>query len=189
MTSVEDWELAQRAAAGDNNAFAALVRRYQKPVIHFCYRMTGSLPDAEDIAQEAFVNLYRSLGRLRPESAFSTVVFCYARNAALNHLRAAGRLRRRLEVFGHTQDAHGSGVVQPDSQARAGELSALLEAGVASLAPEYREVFILREFQNLEYQTIAAVTGCPVGTVRSRLARAREHVRTYVATMYGEDWL
>jgi len=188
MMPVEDWELARHAAAGDNNAFTALVRRYQKPIIHFCYRMTGSLPDAEDIAQEAFINLYRSLGRLRQASAFSTVLFCYARNAAMNHLRAAGRLRRRLAAFEQAQGDPGARAARPDDTARAEELSAVLEAGVSVLAAEYREVFVLREFQRLNYQAIAKIVGCPVGTVRSRLARAREQVRAHVATRYGEDW-
>lgn len=189
MTSVEDWDLALRAAEGDINAFAVLVNRYQGPVIRFCYRMAGSMADAEDVGQETFVNLYRSLGRLRRESAFSTVVFCYARNAMLNHLRNAGRRRRRLEAF--QQENAGAGVdpARPDVRAQAADAAALLETGVAALPAEFREVFVLREFQGLDYQGIAAVVGCPVGTVRSRLARAREQLRASLADAYGDGAL
>lgn len=187
MTPVEDWELAHNAARGDREAFAALVRRYQRPVVHFCYRMTGSLTDAEDIAQETFVNLYRSLGRLRQESAFSTVLFCYARNATLNHLRGARRFRRRVDAFKRAQDGRISAADRPDSRAQEKEMAASLEAGIAALAPEFREIFVLREFQGLDYRNIAKVIGCPVGTVRSRLARAREQVCKYLVDIYGDE--
>ncbi|MBI5094373.1 MAG: sigma-70 family RNA polymerase sigma factor [Candidatus Hydrogenedentes bacterium] len=87
MTGVSDWELVARAQSGDLQAFAELVSRYQTPVIHFCRRMVGSLQDAEDLAQDSFVRVYRYLPRLRPEAKFSTVVFGMARNLTLNYLR------------------------------------------------------------------------------------------------------
>ncbi len=187
MSPVEDWDLALQAARGDRDAFAVLVRRYQKPVIHFCFRMTGSMPDAEDIAQETFINLYRSLGRLRQESAFPTVLFCYARNATLNHLRGAGRLQRRLSAFIKEGESEDSGAEQPDRRAQSRDIAVLLEEGIAALTPEFREVLVLREFEGLDYQRIAKVIACPVGTVRSRLARAREHLREYLTRIYGEE--
>lgn len=75
MSDADDWALVERARGGDMPAFASLVRRYQTPVIHFCQRMCGSLPDAEDLAQESFVRLYRHLPRLQPKARFSTVMF------------------------------------------------------------------------------------------------------------------
>lgn len=189
MTAVEDWDLARDAAEGDRDAFAALVNRYQQPVIRFCYRMAGSTADAEDVAQETFVNLYRSLGRLRRECAFSTVVFCYARNAMLNHLRGAGRRRRHLQAFQREHAEPASAALRPDHRAQAADAAAMLEAGVAALQPEFREVFVLREFQGVDYQGIADIVGCPVGTVRSRLARAREQLRGHLAGMYGDGAL
>lgn len=189
MTAVEDWDLARNAAAGDTDAFVALVNRYQKPVIRFCYRMSGSRADAEDVAQETFVNLYRSLGRLRRECAFSTVVFCYARNAMLNHLRGAGRRGRHLQAFQREQDGTASAALRPDRRAQAADAAAMLEAGMAALPPEFREVFLLREFQGIDYQGIADIVGCPVGTVRSRLARAREQLRAHLADRYGDEIL
>lgn len=189
MTPDEDWKLARRAAEGDMDAFAALVKRYQRPVIQFCYRMTGSMADAEDIGQETFVNLFRSLARLRQESAFSTVVFCYARNAALNHLRNTGRRRRWLEAFRLENTGVVSGADRPDNRARMKDVAAMLEAGITALPSEFREVFVLREFEGLDYERIAVIVGCPVGTVRSRLARAREQLRKYLVRIYGDELL
>lgn len=189
MTSIDDWELARRAAQGDMHSFSALVRRYQKPVIQFCYQMTGSMPDAEDIGQETFINLYRSLGRLRAESSFSTLVFCYARNATLNHLRSAGRRQRRIASFKQEQESFTGSSGQPDRQAQAREVGRSLRDGINGLPPEYREVLVLREFQGLDYQRIAEIVGCPVGTVRSRLARAREHLREHLLQVYGDQFL
>ena len=184
MAFAEDWNLAHRAKKGDMAAFEALVNRYRRPVIQFCYRMIGNLPDAEDVGQETFLNLYRSLDRLRQESAFSTVVFCYARNATLNHLRARRRHERRVEAFRRAPTVPDAPT--PLDNARRQEASARIEAGIAALPPEYREVFVLREFQGLDYQRIAEILACPVGTVRSRLARAREQLREHLVRRHGD---
>mgnify|MGYP001012871027 CR=1 FL=1 len=85
MRDLDDWALIARAQSGNTEAFATLVRRYQTPVIHFCYRMVGSRQDAEDVAQEVFVRLHRYLARLAPQAKFSTVLFGMARNLTLNH--------------------------------------------------------------------------------------------------------
>ncbi len=178
MSDVDDWELVARAQQGDRSAFAALVRRYQQPLAHFCQRMLGSAEDAEDVAQEAFVRLHRHLPRLRPRAKFSTVLFGYARNLALNHLRDSGRRGRgrtvALENLGRAETAPG---VQADSGARRSEAQAQLAAGLAALPPRYREVLLLRELEQMDYEAIARVVGCRIGTVRSRLARAREQLR------------
>ena len=94
MQDLDDWALVARAQSGDSDAFAVLVRRYQAPLIHFCYRMAGSRQDAEDIAQEVFVRLHRYLARLNPHAKFSTVLFGIARNLTLNYLRDMARRGR-----------------------------------------------------------------------------------------------
>jgi len=178
MQEVDDWELVARTQAGDNTAFAELVRRYQVPVIHFCRRMLDSLQDAEDVAQDSFVRLHRSVRRLRPEAKFSTVLFGIARNLALNHLRDADRRGRgRMQPFeAMSREPSGGQADQPDHQARRQEIEAALEAGIAKLSKEHREVLLLREFQGLDYSSIARIVRCRKGTVRSRLARAREQL-------------
>lgn len=188
MTDVEDWALVARAREGDSAAFAGLVRRYQNPVLHFCYRMTGSREDAEELAQDAFVRVYRHLPRLEPKARFTTVLFGIARNLALNAVRDAKRRGRdqrvRLED-GNLERACGDEGLRPDRQARLGEMEALLNRGIEQLSPDHREVLLLRELQGLDYEAIAEICGCPVGTVRSRLARAREELRQRVTAALG----
>lgn len=183
MSDADDWALVERARDGDTTAFAALVRRYQAPVIHFCQRMCGSLPDAEDLAQEAFVRVYRHLGRLQPQARFSTVMFGIARNLALNHLRDSGRRGR-----GRTGSLEGVALAlpaadRPDALARVAETEAMVSAGIELLSEEHREVLLLRDVQGLDYEAIATVLGCQKGTVKSRLSRAREQLRLALTEM------
>ena len=187
MPETEDWSLALRAAGGDMDAFTLIVERYQKPIVQFCWRMTGSRPDAEDIAQETFVRLYKALGRLRPEQAFPALLFSIARNATLNYLRGVNRHRRRVVAFTRVRNQVAD-ALRPDRKAQARDIAEALEAALAALPPEYREAIVLREYHGFDYQHIAAILACPVGTVRSRIARAREQLRQHLLT-YGEDVL
>lgn len=172
------------------DAFAELVRRYERPVVHFCQRMVGSREDAEDIAQESFVRVYRYLGRLRPEAKFSTLLFGIARNLALNFIRDAGRRGRgvthSLTTEEHNEQPIEDGMYRPDRVARLSEIEALIEEGMALLSPEHREVLVLRELQGLDYNTIAEIVKCRKGTVKSRIARAREQLRQHLARLGGE---
>lgn len=168
-------------------AFTALVTRYQHPVIRFCYRMTDSMQDAEDIAQETFLRLYGALRNLRPDNAFTTVLFCIARNAALNHLRGRRRHERRVSAL-EKASAGESSAAGPYEYAQSQDNAALLRKAVAELPAEYREALVLREYNGFDYKEIAEILSCPVGTVRSRLARAREQVRRHLLH-YGDDML
>lgn len=183
MSDADDWVLVARAREGDMQAFAALVRRYQSPIIHFCQRMCGSLPDAEDLAQEAFVRLHRHLDRLQPNARFSTVIFGIARNLTLNHLRDSGRRGR-----GKTDQLENVSVAlpaasRPDALARVSEMEGLVARGIEKLSDEHREVLLLRDVQGLDYDSIAAVVRCEKGTVKSRLSRAREQLRNILQEM------
>lgn len=183
MPEADDWELIRRARAEDEEAFAALIRRYQAPVIRFCERMLGSLPDAEDVAQEVFVRVYRHLDRLEPQARFSTVLFGIARNMTLNHLRDSGRRGRGrtepLDAARHETRAQDD----PEHGARLSELQAMLQSALGTLSPEHREILLLREVEGMEYDEIAGVLGCQRGTVKSRLARAREQLRLRLVDM------
>lgn len=188
MREVDDWELVARAQAGDMDAFAALVRRYQAPLIHFLQRMLNASQDAEDLAQESFVRVYRNLARLRPQARFSTLLFSIARNLALNFLRDAKRRGRDTAEPLDEQRAGAPCADAPDRQARLKEIEAALAEGLAQLSEEHREILLLREMQGLDYDAIAKVTRCRKGTVRSRLARAREQLRQRLLDM-GGDWI
>ncbi len=184
MNNDTDWELVARARAGDANAFVQLVERYQTPVIHFCQRMVGVRQDAEDLAQETFVRVYKHLGTLRKKAEFSTFLFGIARNLALNALRDRARHARRVEHL--REEKKFTRPRRPDEMARVDELKSLVEDALRMLNPEYREVLILREYHDMDYDTIARITGIRKGTVRSRLARAREQVRQFIREKEGD---
>lgn len=169
------------AKQGDTAAFAELIQRYQKPVVHFTQRFVGSREDAEDIAQESFVRIHRYLHRLVPQAKFSTLLFGISRNLALNHLRDSGR-RGRGVTFSLT-DADRQDIplqdesLRPDRLARLNEIERRVHEGIMTLSPKHREVLVLRELQGFDYATIAEIVKCRKGTVKSRIARAREQLR------------
>lgn len=188
MTDVADWELVARVRAGETDAFTAIVRRYQGPVIHFCQRMLGSRQDAEDVAQECFVRFYRSLDRLEPRAKVSTMLFCIARNLALNHIRDAERRGKgRTDSIEQREENNllASTRPNPGREAELSELGLLIERGLNAMTPEHREVLLLREVKGFDYDEIAEIAGCPVGTMKSRLARARNALREFVLANGG----
>lgn len=191
MNEQSDWELIARARRGDSGAFEELVRRYERPVIHFCRRMIGSREDAEDIAQDTFVRVYRHLDRWKASAKFSTLLFGIARNRTLNFIRDSGR-RGRGVTQSLTGDGQGEHAVEderlrPDRSARLKEMERMIEAGLAELSPEHREVLLLRELQGLDYDSIAGIIRRRKGTVKSRIARAREQLRIRLLEMGGRD--
>lgn len=185
MREVDDWELVARAQRGDMDAFADIVRRYQTPVVHFCQRMLGSAQDAEDVAQDCFIRLHRYLDRLTPQAKFSTVLFGMARQLTLNYLRDQKRRGRGQHESLEDRPLAAAGSVHPDAQARLHEIEGVLEQGLAQLSEEHREILVLREIQGLDYDAIAEVIKCRKGTVKSRLARAREQLRLQLVALGG----
>jgi len=191
--ALTDWDLVEMARTGRLDAFEELVRRYEQPLVSFCMRMVGSRQDAEDLAQETFVRVYRYLHRLKPQAKFSTVLFGISRNLTLNFLRD-NRRRGRGMIDSLTQDDDSERLVEdearrPDRAARLREIESAIERGLASLSPEHREVLVLREIQGLDYEAIATIVKCRKGTVKSRIARAREQLRKHIESQLGENVL
>lgn len=190
IAEIPDWDLVERAKNGEMRAFEELLRRYQTPVVHFCQRMIGSLQDAEDVAQECFVRLYRVLPQLKPKAKFTTVLFGIARNLTLNAIRDAER-RGRSKTFSLAGDLEKGEWHLPDERqdprraAEMGELDEKIQRSLLALAPEHREVILLREVEQMDYEEIARVTGTLVGTVKSRLSRAREQLRLRLMELGG----
>lgn len=179
------------ASDGDMDAFTELTRRYQRPVVHFCQRMVKSREDAEDIAQESFVRVFRYLNRLTPSAKFSTLLFGIARNLTLNFIRDAGR-RGRGVTYSLSEDDGQERVLEdesmrPDRSARLNEIDAMIQEGLSMLSPKYREVLVLRELNGLDYTTIAEIVKCRKGTVKSRIARAREQLRKNLESLGAEN--
>lgn len=176
-----DLDLVRRVQEGDRTAFDRLVLRYQHKVLKLVMRYVRNHAEAEDVAQEAFLKAYRALASFRGDSAFYTWLYRIAINTAKNALVAAKR--RPMDYDLDLQD--------PDQYERAGrlkddatpenlllteEIRQTVDDAIAALPDDLRRAIVLREFDGLSYEEIAASMDCPVGTVRSRIFRAREAI-------------
>ena len=175
-----DQQLVQRAQHGDLRAFDLLVLKYQGRIAALISRYVSDAGELEDVTQEAFIKAYRALGKFRGDSAFYTWLYRIAANAAKNHLVAKGR---RPGADATIEDAEGFGEggmlsesASPEALAMGGELAEVVESALNGLPDELKAALMLREFDGLSYDDIADVLGCPVGTVRSRIFRAREAI-------------
>jgi RNA polymerase sigma-70 factor (ECF subfamily) len=175
-----DRELVASAARGMEGGFEELVRRYQRPISAYVYRMVGDYEVALDLTQEIFIKIYGSLSRYRPEFKFSTWIYKIAHNAAIDHLRRTAGRERSL-VTGRESDCYDLPIesqgLSPEQQSEREERRIEIEAVVRSLPTAYRELVVLRHSQDLTYEEIVEVTGLPLGTVKNRLFRAREMMR------------
>ena len=186
MSEMDDWVLVERAQTGDVDAFACLVSRYQRPVVHFCFRMLGSEQDAEDIAQEVFIRLHRCLARLSPQAKFSTVILGIARNLSLNFIRDMKRRGRgRSQPLDSLPELVSANRL-PSHEEHLKEVEARIESAMAEVSEGHRMVLHLREVEGLDYEAIAEIMKCRKGTVKSRLARAREQLRQRLINQGGD---
>ena len=177
-----DETLIRQAAAGDHNAFAALLAAYQKPVYNLALRMTGSPDDALDLSQEAFLRAWRGLSSYRFDASFSTWLYRLAGNVCIDFLRR--RKKQNTIPLYYTDEEDEEQELPLPHPAPNTEDQALLHLeqnqiseAMAKLEPEYRQALILRVIDGLSYAEIAAAMDIPEGTVKSRIARAREKMR------------
>ena len=175
-----DQQLVQRSQRGDLRAFDLLVLKYQGRIAALVGRYVSDAGEVEDVTQEAFIKAYRALAKFRGDSAFYTWLYRIAANAAKNHLVAKGR---RPGADATIEDAEGfdeggllSESASPEALAMGEELADVVESALKELPDELKAALTLREFDGLSYDEIADVLGCPVGTVRSRIFRAREAI-------------
>ena len=184
MSGVEettDQQLVDEVMAGNKNAFNLLVMRYQHRVAALIARFVQDPQEVEDVAQEAFIKAYRALPLFRGDSAFYTWLYRIAVNTAKNYLVARSRRppAQDLEIDEVEPAETGSmlhEIESPEGSLSTSELKAAIEAAVDSLPEELKTAFILREFSGMSYEDITEVMDCPVGTVRSRIFRAREAI-------------
>ena len=180
VTKLGDGELVQTAVAGREASFEELVRRYQRPIAAYVYRMVGDYDAALDLTQEVFIKVYNSLARYRSEFKFSTWIYKIAHNAAIDHLRRHAVREQTLtgSVEGERREvAIESRRLTPEQESERKERRSEIESVVQLLQASYRELIILRHSYDLSYDEIAEVTGLPLGTVKNRLFRARETMR------------
>jgi len=186
-----DQQLVVRAQRGDTRAFDLLVLKYQGRIATLVSRFLNDPSEVEDVTQEAFIKAFRALPKFRGESAFYTWLYRIASNAAKNHLVARGR---RPSADADVEDAEyydeGDSLRDsetPEDMLFGQELAEVVKLALDELPDELRAALTLREFDGLSYEEIADVMSCPVGTVRSRIFRAREAIDTRVrAQMSGE---
>ena len=180
LTGVSDCDLVATAVSGAEGSFEEIVRRYQRPISAYVYRMVGNYESALDLTQEIFIKVYNSLSRYRSEFKFSTWIYKIAHNAAIDHLRRTASREQSL-VIGTEYDQFElpieSGSPTPEQESERKERRGEIESVVRALPGNYRELIVLRHAQDLSYEEIVEVTGLPLGTVKNRLFRAREMMR------------
>jgi RNA polymerase sigma-70 factor, ECF subfamily len=180
--SESDLVLVKRVQRGDKSAFDLLVRKYQHKVVKLVLRYVRNPAEAEDIAQEAFIKAYRALPQFRGDSAFYTWMYRIAINTAKNSL--ASRDRSPIAYDLDLTDPEESHSVQtklqdpdtPEGMALTEEIRGIVNSAIEGLPEELKTAIVLRELDGLSYEEIAAAMECPVGTVRSRIFRAREAI-------------
>ncbi|MBD9355898.1 RNA polymerase sigma factor RpoE [Methylomonas albis] len=176
-----DQELVQRVQQGDKSAFDLLVIKYQHKIIHLVNRYVKDPSEAQDVAQDTFIKAYRALGDFRGDSAFYTWLYRIAINTAKNYLLS--RSRRHFDYEIDVQDAEQvenaaqlKDTETPESLLMNEQIVAVIKSAIERLPEEMRIAITLREFEGMSYEEIAEAMDCPIGTVRSRIFRAREAI-------------
>ena len=181
-----DAQLVQQCLRGEGSAWEELVRRHTRRVFNLCYRFTGNSTEAEDLSQEVFLRIYRTLPSYRSAyGAFPTWLTSVTRNLLVDHYRRTrrDRLTDSIEDAMPVLEEKHSAARAPDKLAQAAELSVQLQQALGKLSPELREAVILRDLQGLEYNEIQAVLEVPEGTVKSRINRGRIELARILESM------
>jgi RNA polymerase sigma-70 factor (ECF subfamily) len=189
-----DMELVVRVQNGDKQAFNLLVLRYQRRVLRLLSRMIRDQSELEDVAQEAFIKAYRALSQFRGDSAFYTWLYRIAVNTAKNHLmaytrRPSGSFESRVDEDGETFDAteNLSDMNTPEALLASRQIAQTVNTAIEALPAELRTAIVLRELEGMSYDEIAEVMDCPIGTVRSRIFRAREAISVQLKPLLGDS--
>ena len=188
-----DQQLVERAQRGDKRAFELLVMKYQRKLGRLLSRMVRDAAEVEDVTQEAFIKAYRALPNFRGESAFYTWLYRIAINTAKNYLVSMGRRAPTTTGFDHEEaesfdDAEAlRDTATPENELMGREIADTVNRAVATLPEDLRTAISLREIEGLSYEEIANVMNCPIGTVRSRIFRAREAIAADLRPLLGTD--
>ncbi|WP_165249013.1 RNA polymerase sigma factor [Paludisphaera soli] len=190
--NLDDFSLVEACRAGRSEAYGVLVGRCQGRIYPMLVRLLGSAEDAQDVLQDAFLRGFEKLGQYQGESSFSTWMYRIALNLAMSRLRKR-KMRRVLRLL---DTRRGRPAVDPPDESPASvpshaaeqaEREALVEAALESLEPEHRAVVILKDFEGRRYDEIGDLLGIPVGTVRSRLHRARQQLRRRLRPLVDDE--
>ena len=188
-SSYTDGELIRLFLEGSEEAFNRLVLAHQKRAYNIAFRFLGNHEDANDVAQEAFVQVYRNLHKFRGSSAFQTWLYKIILNLARNRYRKMKRRQEDKMVSLDNPVRHDEGEIQrevpddsmnPERDLRSREIQGQVEAALDRIALEHRQVVVLRHIEGLSYTEISEILGCAEGTIKSRLHRARQELRQYL---------
>jgi RNA polymerase sigma-70 factor (ECF subfamily) len=188
-----DQQLVERAQRGDKHAFELLVAKYQRKLGRLLSRMVRDPAEVEDVTQEAFIKAYRALPAFRGDSAFYTWLYRIAINTAKNYLVAMGRRAPTTTEFDH-EDAENFEEAEalrdsstPEGEMHGKQIAATVNRAMEALPDDLRTAITLREIEGLSYEEIANLMNCPIGTVRSRIFRAREAIAAELRPLLGTD--
>ncbi|AKJ68941.1 MULTISPECIES: RNA polymerase sigma factor RpoE [Pandoraea] len=193
-----DQALVERVQKGDKSAFELLVVKYHRKIIRLVSRLVRDSAEVEDVAQEAFIKAYRALPQFRGDSAFYTWLYRIAINTAKNHLATQGRRAptsteadaEEAETFAEAEQLRD--INTPESMLISKQIAQTVNSAMEALPNELRTAITLREIEGLSYEEIAEAMGCPIGTVRSRIFRAREAIasrlKPLLDTPDGKRW-
>ena len=196
ISAEDEARLIERLVARDERAFNALVRAYQRRVFALLLRMIGNRAEAEDLAQEVFVQVFKAIGSFRGESKLSTWVYRIAINLCKNRskylrVRHSGEqdsidaLHDRMPL-GAAKGANVAQVERPDEMIAGKQVERIVKDAILQLEPSFRECLVLRDVEDLSYEEIGAITGLPEGTVKSRIHRGRAQLKELVEAALGE---
>jgi len=183
-----DKQLVDRVQQGDKRAFDLLVIKYQHKIISIISRFIKDSAEVHDVAQEAFIKAYRAIGNFRGDSAFYTWIYRIAINTAKNHLVSRGRRPPASDVDVDEAEFYAGGdglkdLSSPENQLMKDQLEEVVYKAIQDLPEDLRTAVSLREMEGMSYEEIAEVMKCPVGTVRSRIFRARESIDRHIAPL------
>jgi RNA polymerase sigma-70 factor (ECF subfamily) len=192
----DEARLVDRLVARDERAFNTLVRAYERRVFALVLRMLGSRAEAEDLAQEVFVQVFKAIGSFRGESKLSTWIYRIAINLCKNRtkylrVRHAGEeeeleaLHERVPM-GEARRANVAQIERPDEAMAGRQVERIVKEAILELEPSFRECLVLRDVEDLSYEEIGQITGLPAGTVKSRIHRARAQLKEIVERALGE---
>ena len=191
MSNDDDQILIQRCLAGQSEAFGELVLRYQDRLYSSVYLMVSSPEDARDLTQEAFVHAFRRLDSFRGDSAFYTWLFRIAVNATISFRRKAAR--RKTYSVESVREASGNEPIdgdednRPSARMESHEQQRIVRTALEELSEEFRTAIVLTEIEGLSYEDAADAVGCPIGTIRSRIHRARNELREKLRLALRDD--
>ncbi len=180
---VTDYALAQKSAAGDMQAFEQIYERHNRRVYSLCLRMTGNVQEAEDLAQEVFIQLFRKIGSFRGDSAFTTWLHRLTVNQVLMHFRKRNVKLEQTTEDGETPVQVVVGTANPNKMPVVDRIA--LDRAIAQLPPGYRTVFTLHDIEGHEHEEISRLLGCSVGTSKSQLHKARMKLRMLLRQQNG----